>query len=382
MGISLKKWLLAKLSTDKEQEISCKELLEDVENFQIRELAFEVCANLIANAIGKCEFKTYEGGVEFRGDEYYTWNVEPNHNQNSSEFLHKLIFQLLRNNEALVVDVRSRNGSEMLYIADSFTATQDGLKATGYSNVCCGDYRFERSFKEQDVLHFKLNNKNIEQVSRALGESYAKLIEDARSYFSYHTGQHWKVHIDSINSGHEDFEENFNKFLNTQFKAFINAKMAVLPEENGYDYQNIAQSTGYATTSRDIKALANDIFEFTARGMAIPYVLLSGEVADTSDALNRWLTLGIDPLCEQLQEEINRKRYGRERFKRGDYLFIDTSSMVHFDMFSNAANIEKLIGSGVFSINDVRKACGQEAVKEPWADKYYLTKNFSLVEDI
>ncbi len=82
----------------------------------------------------------------------------------------------------------------------------------------------------------------------------------------------------------------------------------------------------------------------------------------TADANSRFMTYCIDPLCDQLQEEINRKRYGYEEWKRGNYLRVDSSSILHFDIFENAANVEKLIGSGAFTINDVRRAAGQPAI--------------------
>mgnify|MGYP002706008229 CR=1 FL=1 len=56
-----------------------------------------------------------------------------------------------------------------------------------------------------------------------------------------------------------------------------------------------------------------------------------------------------------------------------------TSSIRHFDMFANAANVEKLVGSGVFSINEVLRAAGLPAISEDWADKHYLTKNIATL---
>ena len=96
--------------------------------------------------------------------------------------------------------------------------------------------------------------------------------------------------------------------------------------------------------------------------------------------MTRWLTTCIDPLCDQLQEEITRKRYGFENWRKGNFLQIDTSSIVHFDMFANATNIEKLIGSGAYSIDDVREAAGMQPINEDWSTKHFLTLNISTIE--
>lgn len=127
--------------------------------------------------------------------------------------------------------------------------------------------------------------------------------------------------------------------------------------------------------------MIEDIFEFTARSFLIPAVLVKGTVEGTADANHRFLTYCIDPLCDQLQEEINRKRYGYEEWKHGNYLRVDSSSIIHFDIFENAANVEKLIGSGAFTINDVRRAAGQSAIPEPWADEHFMTLNISTMTE-
>lgn len=63
-------------------------------------------------------------------------------------------------------------------------------------------------------------------------------------------------------------------------------------------------------------------------------------------------------------------------------MMVDTSSILHFDIFGNAANIEKLVGSGAFSINDVLKAAGQSEINEDWASQHFLTKNIGVIEDV
>ena len=123
--------------------------------------------------------------------------------------------------------------------------------------------------------------------------------------------------------------------------------------------------------------MIEDIFDFTARGFLIPAVLTNGKVEGTADANTRFLTNCIDPLCDQLQEEIVRKRYGYDQWKRRNYLRIDSSSIIHFDLFANAANVEKLVGSGAYTINDVRRAANQATINEPWADEHFMTLNIS-----
>ena len=83
-------------------DVVCDEVADAALEYQIRELCFWTCVNFIANAIGRCELKTYVDGAENRGREYYLWNIEPNTNQSSSAFWHKAIAKLFEENEALI----------------------------------------------------------------------------------------------------------------------------------------------------------------------------------------------------------------------------------------------------------------------------------------
>ena len=59
--------------------------------------------------------------------------------------------------------------------------------------------------------------------------------------------------------------------------------------------------------------------------------------------LIQFLTFCIDPLVDTLQEEIIRKRIGRDEFLRGTKLVIDTRTIKHIDLFEAAPQIDKLV---------------------------------------
>lgn len=382
MAISIRRWLLDKLfGGPKTTEVHCDDLYALAQELQIRELAFHTCVNMIANAVGKCEFKTFLHHKPVKGQEYWLWNFEPNLNQNSTAFLHKLIYQLYRCNEALVISVKHRDGHEMLLVADTFQHGKHyAQRQHEYTAVTVGETTYDKTFTEREVLHFRLNHVDIKPVVDALYQTYEKLVAAAMKAYTWGSGKHLKVHVSQIMQGDENFAKNFSALINEQVKPWLNGDGGVLPEFDGYQYENMGGSPDTQHSTRDIRALVDDIFTFTANGFGIPPVLLLGDVAGTQDAMNRWLTTGIDPLCDQLQEEITRKRYGYQAWARGNYLRIDTTTIIHFDMFANAANVEKLIGSGAYSINDVLAAAGQDTINEPWADQHWLTLNIGTME--
>ena len=362
-------------------EVTCRELFESAQEYQIRNLCFWICANMVANALGRCEFRTFRNHKEIQEREAYLWNVSPNVNQNSSAFLHKLVARLYENNEALIVDALPRGDLPSLVVADSWQQPEDWpSRQREYRGVQVGDYTYQYPFYENQVLHLQLNHCDMRPVLTGLYNSYIRLVQAAMQDYQWSHGKHWKVHINQIVGGDQEFPQKFQAMLADQIKPFLESSGAILPEFDGYTYEDVSGSGGKGDT-RDIRALIEDIFDFTARAFLIPAVLVNGSVEGTEDANTRFLTNCIDPLADQLQEEINRKRYGYDGWVRGDYLRVDTSSIIHFDLFANAANVEKLVGSGAYTINDVRRAANQAIINEPWANEHFMTLNISTMSE-
>ncbi len=365
----------------KGREVSCGDIYTAAAELQFWELSLQICVNTIANAMGRCEFRTFVGNEETRGEEYYLWNVEPNPNQNSTAFIHKLITRLYNDNEALVLN-GEKAGSEYLVVADSFTKGDEyPVRPNEYKEVVVGAMSYKRAFKEKEVLHLTLNHIDITGVLDNIRMAYGKLLSAAQSYYAWNKGNHWKVKVEQIASGPEDetnFAANFQKMISEQFKPFLENSGAVLPEFDGYTYTN--ESNG-SVDSKDLREMVEDIFNYVARSLLIPAVLVNGKIEGTADANTRFLTNCIDPLCDQLQEEIIRKRYGYEEWAKGTFIRVDSSSIIHFDLFANAANVEKLVGSGAFSINDVLKAANQATINADWANAHFLTLNITTMKE-
>lgn len=362
-------------------DVMCKELLDAALDYQIRELSFWTCVNFVANAIGRCEVRTFREGQEIREREYYLWNVEPNVNQNSTAFWHKAIARLYQDNELLIVPIRRRDGLDAVAVADDWDEPEwTPTRQNEYQNVKVWDFTYtQKVFREDDVIHLKLNHCDMRPILNGLFDSYLKLVKAAMTAYGWANGQHWKVHVNQIAAGANGWEDTFREMVAKQIKPFLDSNGAVLPEFDGYRYENVGGAASGPKDTRDIKAMIEDTFSFTARGFQLADVLIRGDVEATGDAKQRTLTSGIDPICDQFSEEGTRKRYGYEAWAAGSYLRMDSSSIEHFDLFGQAANIEKLLGSG-WSLNDIRRAAGEQPINEPWADEHLITKNIGRLD--
>lgn len=378
MAINIIDWLKSRLGPSN-QEINIEtELFELASSAAVKNLAFKTGINIIGKAVSKCEIKTYKDGKEFRGDNWYRWNISPNKNQSSSVFLSKLVDRLYENNEALVIETSS---SELL-VADSFHREAHVIKEDEFTDVVIENETFKRKYRSSEVMYFRLSNDNIKDLIDKLYLSYGELIEYAKKAYKKGAGEKGVLNISAAASGKPDFEKTLQQMMQKRFKPYFDADSAVLPLTDGYSYTahgNKSGSGGSATT-RDIRAQIDDVFVYIARALGIPPVLMLGEVADTSKAIDAFLTFCIDPLVDLISEEINRKTFAKEVLN-GSYVKIDTKTIKHIDLLSVANSIDKLIGSGCFCINDIREVVGEEKINEEWASQHWMTKNYEKAEE-
>lgn len=343
----------------------------------IREMAFWSDVNLIGNAVSKCEIKTFVEGKETKGAEYYLWNIQPNQNQNSSAFFHKLIAQLYQKNECLVIEQAGQ-----LLVADSFRQKPYALYENVYTEVMVGDFTFAKTFYESDVLYFKLSEKNMRQVTEAMYASYSKLIAYFFSAYQRSRGQKAVFGYETLPVSGTDERKAFDALISEKMKTFMEGDRAIIPLGRGQSLTEFGGSKTYsAESTRDVRAMIDDISDFTAKAFGIPPALLRGDVQGVKEALDQFLTFCIDPLCDMIQEEIIRKRIGPVAYAEGTRIQIDTKAIKHVDLLSVSTNIDKLISSGAFCINDIRELVGEPKIEEDWAYEHFITRNYMPFEE-
>lgn len=377
MGINFFKWLSDAVTGNSEKKkidlkAYCMNLTSEI---YLRELAFHMITNKIGNALSKCELNVYENGKRVKGDEWYRWNIQPNKNQNATQFWNKLTDVLYNDNEALVV---TNNGE--LFIADSYMMEDSSALYEHYfEGVTVNDFTFGKRFYMSEVYYFKLNNKNLRLFLDGTLQMYKKLIEASLSNYLTSNGNKGVLYIDQYNAQEDDFEDTLNNILNENFKVYFENANAVLPLFNGYRYES---EKGNGKDSRDFSNLVTDVINLTANALNVPQSIANGNVQDTSKAIDEFLTLCLDPLIELLTDEITRKNYTKNQVIAGYCVKFDTKAVKHIDLLDVATSIDKLISSGCFTINDIRRVCGEDEIDEPWANQFFMTKNYSAIEDI
>lgn len=342
----------------------------------IEEFAINIAINLIAGSISKCEFQTYLDGKKTKDDEYYLWNIEPNKNQNSTEFIQEIISKLLYENECLVID---HNGQ--LIIADSFSQKEYAVIENIFENVTRKDFTFPKNYRMSEVLYFKYNNKNIRGILSNLMSNYNDLLELAIKKYKRSGGRKGTVELESIMQGDAEKKKQIEDMLINKFKNYFEAENAVINIPKGVKYEEMNGEGSRKSTSDmvDIQNLIKEAFQRAAQALKIPPALLMGDIADVNNVTDNYLTFSIDPIVDLISEEINRKRYGKTEYLKKSYLRIDTTCIKHIDIFSIAEKIDKLVSNAMYSVDDLLEKVGDTPLNTEWSVKHWITKNYSEI---
>lgn len=350
---------------------------------QLTKLAIETFAinsaiNLISGCIAKCEFKTFINGKSIKGDDYYLWNYRPNVNENSSQFINKLIYKLLFEGECLVIE----NGGQLV-IADSFHQEEFALKENYFTNVYAKNLSFNKTFYMQDVFYFKLNDKNITALLDNLMVDYDNLMNMAIGKYKRSGGRKGIVKLDMPAQGDTERATRLKKLFENDFKQYFQEENAVLPLERNAEYTEMNGEGSKKSTSEltDITALVDEMLTRAAQAYKIPPAIFKGNIANVTEITNNLLTFGIDPIVDLLQTEINCKQYGKAVLQ-GSYMKIDTTAIMHIDIFSVADKVDKLISDGTYNNDEIRTKLGDEPLNTDASQQYYITKNYTKIENL
>lgn len=392
------KFIQGKLMGGKTYEVKSEDITEFIDKqawnrLALYEFALHSGINIIANALSACEVRTFEKWSEVRKDQYYKWNYQPNINMNASQFKQKLVWSLIYKNECLVIQTASGD----FLIADSYDHEQYALYQDIFRNVTvCADgsngtsnpFTFQREFRMDDVLFYRLSNRNITALMNDLMTEYEQLLSSAIQKFYKSGGERGVMIIDANaptgiygkkgDGTPRTFNDVYTELMDKQFATYFKSPNAVLPLFKGFDYQTRGGETSKKSTSeiKDVTDLTDEIYSKVGNALQIPPALLRGDVADVTSLTRNLITFGIDPIAKLIETENNRKLY-QKRVLDGSYQMVDTSAIMHMTAAELATASDKMIACGGWNIDEIRKKAGDAPLNTEWSRRHFLTKNYS-----
>lgn len=339
-----------------------------------KELALLKVKSVVSGILSQCVLKNYENGEEVKGTSFFKWNVRPNKNENHVSFINSIVSHLINDNECLVVNV---NGE--YFVADYFTRTEYAFKRNEYTGVVVKDIDFNKTFYEDEIYYFSLNDENIKRYVDGVYQSYSEMLGAAKDTFLSLTDKNYILNISTEAYNSPDFDELYADITADKLKKFFSHGVHVLPVFEGFKYENASPSNN--ATSVDYRELRKEVFSLCGEVYKIPVSLMFGDTANVGDeVMNNLLTLAIKPFLKMIQEEISYKDYGTKSLDK--FYEFDFSHVKYFNVIEMANAIDKLLGSGVFCIDEIRIKLNEMPLETEWSQKHYMTRNYGLISDL
>lgn len=345
-----------------------------------KELAIYNAVSLIGNAIARCNIETYIENKKVKKADNYILNVSPNPNQTSGQFWRKVVWKMLGDSSAhgKCVCVEYKNN---LYVVDNYHIdTIDDIDGHIYSNLAIGDTTLNGKYTSDDLIIFQSDQKSVRDLLDNVGNEYSKVLSNAVQAFRAGNGKKYKLKIDAAEAGSPGFAKKFSDDVQKKLETFLSAENAVYPEFEGYELIS-APGDAKNATSTDLINIRKDMFDFVSSAYKIPLALMTGTATNMDVVIEQFLTFSVDPVADIITDGLN-KSAGYVNYAAGSYYRVNTNAINHRDPMKLSNSIDKLISSGVCSVNDILTLMGEATIDEDWANQHWMTKNYSKIDDV
>lgn len=351
--------------------------------------ALSIVAEHIGAILSRCDFKTYSNGEEQEKDMWYMLNVEPNPNQSAAEFRKQLVRELIFSptHDALIVLLDNIGQTEKaMYVASEFSMDDKVLVQTGFSNVVVdiygtGGYCLTGTFGGHKAIYIKYGNEQLESIFSEMMQMFSYLVKNAEKAGTYR--QKYVLSMEDTAMNDPNFEENMQAILDEQFQAFIEGDNAVLPLYAGMKLNQVSAGSDLgqnaSTANKSVTNAMDDAITKVGLAFNIPSSVMLGKYE--ADDLEHFLTFCIDPIADMITQAYNRKYYGKFGVLNGTKCLMDTKNCRHYDFMTISTAVNKIISSGVYTINEVRKQLGEPPIDPAIGDVHWITRNYAIVGD-
>lgn len=350
----------------------------------LSDYSIAIAQDYLSALVSKCRVRTYMQYKELRGEEWYLLNISPNPHENATEFWAHVVKNLLQQGEALVVEVGGN-----LYVAESFDVSDAALFPAYFTSVEIRKadgtrMTLQKSFQAADVLHFRLSDRYKTSMLRTIEKGFENLVEMSTGKYKRLNGRKGIIKMNRTASGDKEERERQQKIVTEGFKSYFDAENGLVMLPNGMEYTELQNpaSTSAGGEITAMTALIQEALRTAARAYRIPAQLLLNDVADTSAALKVCISQAVTPITDIIAAELTRKRFGKEMVLKGSYATIDTNRIISTSIFDFATQSDKLLSSGILSIDEIRDFAGLEPLNTAWSKKHFMTKNYDVIEGV
>lgn len=346
------------------------EIIEDLtKSTYLKRMVLNSCVELIARSIAQSEFRVIDNKKAIKEDIYYKLNVKPNTDSSSDVFWQQFVHKLIYDNEVLIIV----NDTKDLLIADSFYRVELAMYDDTFKDVVVKDYKFQRSFKMDEVIYIKYNNLAVESIVDGLFEDYGEIFGRMinAQMRNYQIRGLFKVDSTAIAEKNRVKMETLRDKI---FKSFSNNDVSIVPMPKGFEYEELSSKSSSNIVFSELTDVKKDLMADVANALGIPVGLINGDTSDLDKNLRMFEKFCLIPLCKKIQNELNAKLFTKNEYLKGKR--IEMVGISKRNPLEYAESVDKLVSSGAFTRNEVRIMLGEEPSDDKELDTFLITKNY------
>ena len=122
-----------------------------------------------------------------------------------------------------------------LLVADSFEEKEFVLYENVFTDVTVGDFTFNRSFTQSEVLYFRLNTVDIKRVTDGLYASYSKLINYSMTAYQKSRGTKGVFSYETIPVAGTNERAAFDGLINEKIGKWLSGDNAAFGQRAGME---------------------------------------------------------------------------------------------------------------------------------------------------
>ena len=346
------------------------------------ELARNVVYNLTSALFENTEWRTYRNGERVEGEEFFRLNYALNNKDTAKDVYRKLAKQLVYEDKALMFETAKKE----FFVADSFMFKDQELfmKPNTFVSVQIGTEMLNRSFKEgQSALMFKMRHMD-EGVFELMNADYAE--SKALMYKGALKAMGTKYALNTKAQGMNRTDPKFLQKLQEAYEPLMEKPNAVFVTYNGETLQDLTEKQRGSEVQQVISLAENtnlindEILKNVGRAYGIPVNMMKGEYTeDSTDVFSMFMTFFGKPLLNNFADKMTLYLMEKEDIMAGSKVVADLDRIRFYETLKSATAIDKLIGSGVFTINDLRHRLNEDDAED--GDVRFITKNYDTLEN-
>ncbi len=348
--------------------------------------AITVVANLLATFFINVEWKTYKAGKIVKQHEWYKLNYAPNKKETSAEFFTKLAKKLINDGQALIIELATGE----LFIADTFQflgGQELYLKDNTFTDIQIGQERLNRTFKEnKNCVLIRTPLSGNQETFGTMESDYNELKALIRKGANKALGMKLNLNLAALPKN--KYDADYLKKMQAVYNPLMDSRNAVFITYKGETLTDLTERQRGSEVQQILEAVDNNIkvnkevLCNVGSAYGIPQKFMTGDyTADNQDIYTMAVTMFAKPFLSTVAKKLTLFMLDEDSIIKGGKIEANLDSIKFNEMLKQATAVDKLIGSGAYTINEVREKVGDDPTTDTDGNVRFITKNYAVMKE-